>query len=77
MSDINKLRMEWLTERERWASVHVEFDRNSVYKEHRVNWYVKDFAWLDASGQSFEEAVDNAMKTKYDFNTCEHWVGDE
>lgn len=66
--------MIWLTERERWASVMVDFDRNSVYKEHRVNWYVEDFGWLDVTGQNFEEAVDNAMNTKYNTETGEHWV---
>lgn len=76
MEDINLKRMDWLTERERWASVQVDFDRNSVYKEHRVNWYVEEIGWLNASGQSFEEAVDNAIKTKYSIETYEHWVED-
>lgn len=76
MKDINLKRMVWLTERERWASIHVDFDRNSVYKEHRVIWYVEEIGWLNASGQSFEEAVDNAIKTKYSTETYEHWVED-
>lgn len=70
----NLIRIEWLTERRRWASVRVDFDRNSVYKEHRVVWWVEEMGWLNASGQSFEEAVDNAMKTKWNPNTMEHWV---
>lgn len=70
----NMTRMEWLTERERWASVMVDFDRNSTYKEHRVVWYDENIGWLNSSGQSFEEAVDNAIKTRYDTEICEHWV---
>lgn len=64
----------WIAERSRWASVYVDFDRNSVYKEHRVVWYVEEIGWLRSSGQSFEEAVDNAIKTKYNTETMEHWV---
>lgn len=71
---INIDRVHWLSKRERWASISVDFDRQSVYKEHRVNWYVEDIGWLNASGQSFEEAIDNAMNTKYNIETCEHWV---
>lgn len=74
ISNINEKRMEWLSHRERWASVHVDFDRNSVYEEHRVVWYDQRGAWLNAVGQSIEEAIDNAMKTEYNPKTCEHWV---
>jgi hypothetical protein len=77
MKDRNNLkRIQWLTKRDRWASVMVDFDRNSVYKEHRVVWYEEEIGWLNSSGQSLEEAVDNAMKTKYSTETCEHWVED-
>ena len=57
---IEKLRHDWLSERSRWAGVSVDFARGGVYMRHRVNWHVPG-AWLSAEGQSFEEAVDNAM----------------
>lgn len=56
-----KRRHDWLAERKRWAGVSVSFDRAGVYRCHTVNWYVPG-AWLRAEGQSFEEAVDNAIK---------------
>jgi hypothetical protein len=74
-TDVENLRrMEWLTVRERWASVHVDFDRGGVYREHRVVWHDPRGAWLNATGQSFEEAVDNAMRTEYNPKTCEHYL---
>lgn len=56
-----KRRHDWLAERSRWAGVSVSFDSAGVYRCHTVNWYVPG-AWLRAEGQSFEEAVDNAIK---------------
>jgi hypothetical protein len=58
---IEKRRHDWLSARTRWASVKTDFDRNGVYARHRVVWHVPG-EWLSAEGQSFEEAVDNAMK---------------
>lgn len=58
---IEKRRHDWLAERNRWASVSVDFGHGGYYLKHRVVWHVPD-GWLTEEGQSFEEAVDNAMK---------------
>jgi hypothetical protein len=58
---VEKTRHDWLAERTRWASVSVDFGRGGVYARHRVIWHVPG-EWLSAEGQSFEEAVDNAMR---------------
>ena len=54
----------WLKERERWASVMTDFDNTHTYKQHRVVWFLKGHGWLEAKGQSFDEAVENARFTK-------------
>lgn len=65
---------EWLNERERWASVSVDFERGGIYKTHRVTWYVEKFGWVNAVGQSFEAAVKAAMTTRIDFKTGEYFA---
>ena len=49
--------MEWLSVRERFASVRIDFDRTGAYRQHRVTWYVEDYGWASAEGQSIREAV--------------------
>lgn len=56
-------RYRWLQERERWASVRVDFDRDSIYNRHRVVWYSKD-GWNTTEGQSLDEAIDEARKAQ-------------
>ncbi|WP_439126247.1 MAG: hypothetical protein ACNJA3_28170 (plasmid) [Pseudomonas rhizophila] len=64
---------EWLHERSRFASVQIDFNRDHTYKEHRAVWYVEGFGWCDAKGQSFEEAVMNAINTRFDTETLEYF----
>jgi hypothetical protein len=74
-TDVENLRrMEWLTVRERWASVLTDFGRGGVYQRHRVVWHDPRGAWLSAEGQSIEEAVDNAMRTEFNAETGEHYL---
>ena len=56
-------RSQWLAERERWASVCVDFDGTGTYKRHRVVWY-NDNGWNEVEGQSFEEAIDEAIEAQ-------------
>lgn len=73
--DVERIRqMEWLEHRPRFASVLIDFDRHNQYRRHRVVWYLPDKAWLSAEGQSFSEAVDNAMHTVFNEETGEHYV---
>lgn len=65
---------DWLNVRERWASVSVDFERGGTYKQHRVTWHVADFGWISATGQSLEEAVANAMVTRVNHETGEHFT---
>ena len=53
-------RYRWLQERERWVSIRVDFDRDSIYHRHRVVWHA-DSGWHTAEGQSLDEAIDAAM----------------
>lgn len=57
---LDAARHQWLRERERWASVCIDYDRDGVYRQHRVVWFA-DECWLEACGQSADEAVDAAM----------------
>ena len=61
IQSIAQRRHDWLAERGRWASVSVDFGPGGYYQKHRVVWHVPG-AWLTEEGQSFEEAVDKAMK---------------
>lgn len=63
----------WLKERERWASVMTDFDNTHTYKQHRVVWFLKGHGWLEATGQSFDEAVENARFTVVN-EDGEHYV---
>jgi len=54
-------RYRWLKDRERWASVVVDFDCSSVYERHRVVWHCED-GWSTAEGQSIDEAIDAAIR---------------
>lgn len=58
------VRFRWLTERERWASIRVDFDRTSTYVRHRVCWHGAlhgELGWHQVEGQSVEEAIDAAL----------------
>lgn len=46
----------WLAERERWAGVHIDFERSGHYRQHRVTWHQVD-GWCEADGQSLGEAI--------------------
>jgi hypothetical protein len=63
----------WLKERSRFASVSVDFDSTGTYKQHRIVWHVKDHGWISATGQSLDEALDNARHTKTN-SDGEHFV---
>ncbi|HDS0960487.1 hypothetical protein [Pseudomonas putida] len=74
MADNMQMCWEWLNDRSRFASVIIDFERNDTYKHHRVVWHVKGFGWCDATGQSFEEAVLNAIKTRVDNESLEYFT---
>lgn len=58
----------WLKERSRWASISTKFDRTHTYQEHYVTWHVPEHGWVHASGQSFDEAVESARRTRINDN---------
>lgn len=60
-AEMDAERYRWLQERQRWASVSIDFDRDSIYSRHRVSWYSDD-GWMATEGQSLDDAVDAAMK---------------
>jgi hypothetical protein len=65
---------DWLNDHKNGASAKTEFNKDGTYKQHRVVWYVSDFGWCDATGQSLEEAILNAINTRVDFETDEYFV---
>lgn len=46
-----------LRERERWASVRVDFGRDSTYQRHRICWHAND-GWHQVEGDGLDEAMD-------------------
>jgi len=56
----NAARYAWLAERLRWASVSVDFGRDSVYREHRIVWH-DERGWNEARGDGLDAAIDAAM----------------
>lgn len=58
---IDTARSQWLSVRERFASVRVDFERGGFYRQHRVCWFEDDM-WHEATGECYEEAIDAAMK---------------
>ena len=54
-------RFDWLKGRSRFASVSVDFNKDFSYKCHRITFHMEGIGWLDAEGQTFDEAVDAAM----------------
>lgn len=73
MADKMQKCWDWLHERSRFASVHIDFDRGT-YKQHRAVWHVEGFGWCNAAGQSFEEAVVNAINTRINTETLEYFT---
>lgn len=67
----------WLNDRANFASVSIKFNSDHTYRHHYVTWYVKEFGWVHAIGQSFEQAVCNAMATVFNADTGEYSPGKE
>lgn len=58
--EADRRRFEFLADRYRWAGVHIDFEKDSHYRQHRVTWHQGD-GWWHAAGQSVEEAIDAAI----------------
>ena len=66
-------RYRWLKKRERFASVSVDFNKDFSYKCHRITFHMDGIGWIDAEGQSIDEAVDAAILLEAKFRANPDW----